>query len=184
MCKHRKTKNPYQGIFWGRFDPPTKAHQEIIKIAVQDLQLEKIHIVINDFNRNCYFSAKKRAELFKKLLQNELKGINAEVLIQNTNNLHSYEIIKKKVKKPCVAICGSDSFDLWLKKGNCTTNYDCIAVFQRKEFIPLPLSKNICNFKLPDGLDSISATNVRAILNSGLEPKALVPDSISHLLLT
>jgi cytidyltransferase-like protein len=121
------------GVFWGAFDPPTKAHLKVISEAIDKLLLEKLIIIVNNHSYKKYTYP---LELRIQMLENELDPkllTDIEILYQDDSHKIDYLFLSKKYKKPLCAIAGSDAYLSW--KNHSTKRerelYDTIAVIPR-----------------------------------------------------
>ncbi|MDE5591601.1 MAG: nicotinate (nicotinamide) nucleotide adenylyltransferase [Helicobacter sp.] len=84
-------------IFGGSFDPPHLGHLEIIKTALEILEIEKLFIIpcfLNPFKKNFFFNPDKRISWLRKLLND--KDSRIEILdfeIKQKKPIHTIETI-------------------------------------------------------------------------------------------
>jgi len=60
-------------LFGGSFDPPHFGHREVVKLALESLDIDKLIVVptfLNPFKKKSHYSPQKRLILSKKMFQN------------------------------------------------------------------------------------------------------------------
>ena len=58
------------GLYSGTFDPPTKAHNAVIRCAIKNLNLERLYIFVNkNGEKNYKCSSVERVEMLKRMLK-------------------------------------------------------------------------------------------------------------------
>lgn len=180
------------GIYSGTFDPPTKAHNTIIRSAIETLGLRKLYIFVNkngDKHYKC--SSHERVEM----LQRMLSDIKEQVVIiaQSSENKRSDYLMLKKIldDQKVIHIVGEDSYQRRLllvpKK---RVNFDAIAIIPRKlahseESIADKLESNA--FYLPIGgagsIELVSSTRTREKLAAhDYRNIDLTPEVLSYIL--
>jgi nicotinic acid mononucleotide adenylyltransferase len=177
-----------KGIYSGTFDPPTKAHNFIIRGAINNLHLEKLYVFVNTNGEKDYkCSSKERVEM----LQSMLKDLGDKVIIiaQTADNKRSdYLMIKKILNEKLVNITGEDSYTrrILVFAGN-RTNFDAIAIVPRNNkssSAKVELEENA--FYLPidaEKLSAVSSTNVRKQLyEKNFKDIALTPEVLSYII--
>ena len=63
-------------IFGGSFDPPHLGHEEVVKEALKELEIDKLIVVptyLNPFKNESFLNANKRFLLLKKLFSKNKK---------------------------------------------------------------------------------------------------------------
>ncbi len=109
-------KNKYAdikiGLYSGTFDPPTKAHDTIIRSALENLNLERLYIFVNKNGvKNYKYSSEERVEMLKRML----KDIEDRVVIiaQSSDCKRAdYQMIKNiLIKDKVIHIVGEDSYE-------------------------------------------------------------------------
>lgn len=178
------------GIYSGTFDPPTKAHNAIIRSAISNLGLEKLYIFVNkNGEKNYKCSSQQRVEM----LQLMLSDIQEKVVIiaQASDNKRSdYLMIKKILNQKIIHIIGVDSYQrrLLVIPEN-RVNFDAIALIPRNDeqqkYEIFQLEDNV--FYLPitssEDISSISSTKIRAKLSmKSYKNIALTPEVLSYII--
>jgi cytidyltransferase-like protein len=177
-------------IYWGTFDPPTRAHFEIIKSALEKSRFEKVIVGINDnkaTGKNYQISGETRLSMFQ-ILKRDLPFKDQkrlEVKIQKNNEL-DYRTIKKIYPgKRVAAIVGQDSFE---KFGTGCSQCDEVLVVPRSG-IPhqqiSELQQKINNFGLNNtSILLIKNQNQYLSISSSNIRKALFPIDIKKTIQT
>lgn len=158
-----ETNGDMIGIFWGAFDPPTEAHQEIIRVSLQKIPLKKLFVVVNNNQYKKYtYSLSDRLKLMKQIIAaNNLK--NVELLWQDDTHKLNYVAFKQFTHDPICAIAGYDSYRTWVKYSNPQERvlYDAIAVIPRGDEPPLLFDQNAFLLPIDSTYRYISSTKVR-----------------------
>ena len=189
--KHLLYFNIKIGIYSGTFDPPTKAHNAIIRSAIQNLGLKKLYIFVNKTGEKNYkCSSQQRVEM----LQLMLSDLQDKVIIiaQASDNKRSdYLMIKKILNQKIIHITGYDSYQrrLLIIPEN-RVNFDAIALIsrdtaQQKNETASQLEENV--FYLPitsnEDISSVSSTKTRAKLAiKSYNNIALTPEVLSYII--
>lgn len=153
------------GIYSGTFDPPTIAHNHIIRTVIKHLNLEKLYVFVNKNGKKNYkCSARQRVEM----LENMLSDIKDKVIIIDQcsdKKYQDYLILKKCIHQPIVCITGYDSYvSRLLIPIEDRIKFDAIAIIPRideqgslveleKIAFMIPLDQTI--------LKNVSSTEVR-----------------------
>jgi nicotinic acid mononucleotide adenylyltransferase len=128
-----KKQTPLIGVFWGAFDPPTKAHIAIIQAA---LALPFIHHLLIIVNNHSYKDYSLPLQDRKDALIKALKDISPQRLtLMNQDDDHpmNYAALEKISSLPLCAIAGYDAYTKWASYSNSKerSNYHLIAVVPR-----------------------------------------------------
>ena len=103
------------GIYSGTFDPPTLAHNNIIRSAIKHLNLDKLYIFVNkNGEKNYKCSARQRVEMLECMLND----IQDKVIIIDQcsdKKYQDYLMLKKCIHQPVINITGYDSYCRRLK---------------------------------------------------------------------
>lgn len=164
------------GVFWGTFDPPTRAHAFIIHTALKKLQLQTLYVVVNDDTRKTpKASVSERISMLETITQSYSKHVVIQA--QNTIN-QDYFKLRDVLQQPLTVIAGSDAL-LWLLNhyGNpALSRYDRICIFAR-EGATIPENCPVETIHLPENYPSFSSKMTRFALHFGLEYiEALAPE--------
>ncbi len=121
-----------KGIYSGSFDPPTKAHNAIIRSALDNLRLDKLYIFVNkNGSKNYKCSSNERVEMVQRMLAD--LGDRVVVVAQESDNKRSdYFFIKKLLNEKIIHITGEDSYQrrLLILPEN-RVQFDVIAIVPR-----------------------------------------------------
>jgi cytidyltransferase-like protein len=145
------------GVYWGAFDPLTKAHKAIIEAALKKLNLKKLLIVMNNHGYKKYLSSLgKRKEVLSYWLKKE--GLNAiEILSQEEGSPIDYQALLQIEKPPFVAIAGYDAYLSWKDK----SFWDSIAVVPRRGELPVLQEERAFLLEIEPKYKNISSSQVK-----------------------
>ena len=155
-----------KGIYSGSFDPPTKAHNAIIRSAIKNLALDKLYIFVNkNGSKNYKCSSKERVEMLQRMLSD--LGDKVVIVAQESDNKRSdYLFIKKLLHEKLIHITGEDSYQrrLMILPEN-RVQFDEIAIVPRNSFHKNinenELEKNVFYLPLDEIYNEISSTETR-----------------------
>lgn len=158
------------GLYSGTFDPPTKAHNAIIRNAIQNLKLERLYIFVNKNGGKQYkCSSEERVAMLKRML----KDIEDKVVIiaqASDSKREDYKMIKNiLIKDKVIHIVGEDSYERRLLIiPDKRVQFDAIAIIPREGY---PKIENLESnaFYLPindETMLNVSSTKVRSQLAS------------------
>jgi nicotinic acid mononucleotide adenylyltransferase len=137
------------GVYWGAFDPPTKAHQAIICTSLTNIPLKKLMVIVNNNIYKKYsYPLDVRIKWLEQLIHsNGLK--NVAVIWQDENHKMDYAALKELFEEPLCAIAGYDAYQTWLNFSTLEERsaYQAIAVIPRGDAQPTLYDKNA--FLLP-----------------------------------
>lgn len=174
------------GLYSGTFDPPTLAHDHIIREAIKYLDLDKLYIFVNKNDSKDYkCSIRQRVEMLKRMLSD----IEDKVIIidQVSDKKHQdYLFLKKCVNRPIFCITGYDSYAKRLMLPiEIRAKFDAIAVIPRSGLENNNLEYESNAFILPvdqNIIQGISSTEVRKKLSTGnVDNIALHPNVLKYI---
>lgn len=189
------TKNIYEdikiGFYSGTFDPPTKAHNVIIRNAIENLRLDRLYIFVNKSSEKITkCSSKERVMMLKRML----KDIEDRVIIiaqSSDSKRDDYLMIKNiLIKEKVIHIVGEDSYQrrLLIIPEN-RIQFDAIAIIPRiadgKESSKIEiLESNAFYLPINDAsMLNVSSTEVRAKLaNRNYKDINLDGDVLSYII--
>ena len=126
------------GFFVGSFNPPTIAHLDLVKKAINKYQLDKVYFVpVNNFyQKEDLIDIKQRINMLEIMCSNEPKISVSDIEVENDRPLKAidvFEIIEKKFQENDIYfLMGEDNYlkmSLWNNYEKLQTyNY---IVFQR-----------------------------------------------------
>jgi cytidyltransferase-like protein len=149
------------GVFWGAFDPVTKAHLRIITVCLEQLTLNQLIIVINNHSYKKYkFSLEDRMEKMRQGLS--LKEQRKILLrFQDDSQKMDYKALVKITKKPICAIAGYDAYRSWKALSNPEDRalYQKIIVIPRGDENPILFDQNAEILSIEDCYKYVSSTN-------------------------
>ena len=155
------------GVFWGAFDPLTKAHLEIISESLKNLPLERLIIVVNNHSyKNYTYPLNERIEKIHSAL--DLKNRDKiEILFQDDEHPVNYLTLETKAKKPLCAIAGSDAYLSWIEHSSKEERllYAKIAVVPRGDAPFNLLDPNAVLLPIDKDCRYISSTKNKKITN-------------------
>ncbi|MCK4441741.1 MAG: nicotinate (nicotinamide) nucleotide adenylyltransferase, partial [Sulfurovaceae bacterium] len=108
-------------LFGGSFDPPHFGHREVVKSALEILDIDKLIIVpafLNPFKTNSHYSPQKRLILAKKMFQNLYNvkvsdyEINQQKSIKTEQTLNHFQQ-KYSVKYLIIGADNLKNIDKW-----------------------------------------------------------------------
>jgi len=174
-----------KGIYSGTFDPPTKAHNEIIRNTIKTLELDKLYIFVNkNNNKDCKCSSKERVEMLEAML----KDISDKVVIiaqSSERKSDDYIMIKRILNEELVLITGEDSYKrrlLILPQYRYKIDSICIIPRGPKD-INLELEPIAFYLPLETDLSTVSSTKVRQQLaNKSYTNIDLTPEVLSYII--
>ena len=108
-------KKPIAALFGGSFDPPHKAHQEIVKKLLSIDDIEQVIVMptfLNPFKNRSYASAKQRLDWCKRLFDDKRVVVSDYEIRQNraVYTIESIEYLQKRYDIRYIAI-GADNID-------------------------------------------------------------------------
>lgn len=160
------------GIFGGSFNPIHKGHEEIAKLSIKELNLDKLIIVpvgVASHKKNNFLEAKLRFELCQKVFE-DFKNIEvSDIEIKNSETSYTYKTLQEIIElygkeHEYFEIIGEDSIDYFEKWKNYKEILEKskVVVFRRKnskrEYKHLK-HKNIIYLESP--YYNISSTEIR-----------------------
>jgi len=109
-----KTHKASVAIFGGSFDPPHKAHQKIVDLALEKLDIEYLLVVptyLNPFKDSWHTPPSKRLEWCEKIFANNPRVLVQDYEIKEQKSVPTYQSINHFNKKYTVKylIVGSDN---------------------------------------------------------------------------
>jgi len=175
------------GIYSGTFDPPTKAHNAIIRNSITRLGLTKLYIFVNKNDaKNCKCTLDERIAMLRLMLADVRdKVVFVPQLSDNKHN--EFLKIKQMAGGKCVLITGEDSYKKRLMlPPSRRTEMDAICIVPRDGktsinqleanafFLPLDMDKEVA---------SLSSTQARQkLVNKNYANVGLIPDVLTYIL--
>jgi len=174
-----------KGIYSGTFDPPTKAHNAIIRNSITTLGLEKLYIFVNKNNtKDCKCSMRERIEMLKIMLA-DLKDKVVIIPQVSDKKCDDYFMIKSILNEKLVLITGEDSYQKRLLiQAHNNVRMDALCIIPRElgeSVLRMQLEQNAfyAPFEIDEKLALLSSTKIRQQLankcykNIGLTPEVL-----------
>jgi cytidyltransferase-like protein len=127
------------GVFWGAFDPPTKAHIAIIEKALSLPELRHILIIINNHSYKNYRSTlQERLDQMTILLSNWIPH-QITLLTQDDAHPMNFTKLSTLTNLPLCAISGYDAYLKWAQYSSDIerSHYASIAVVPRGDIPPI-----------------------------------------------
>ena len=130
------------GFFGGCFNPPTIAHLELAKKAIEIAKLDKLYFVpMGDFyKKEKLLPAEERIKMLELAIKNDMKLEVSRIQMEQNKKLYAidtFKIISEKYNNSDnFFIMGSDNFEkirAWKDSKELLENYKYI-VFNRKDF--------------------------------------------------
>lgn len=112
---HQRIPRFTAGIYWGFFNPPTRAHRDLIVRTIKAAHLQKLYIIVNTDNsrKTCSASPEQRKFMVEQMLED--LGDLVEVQIRDEFN-RDYSVFKRHKKlRSLVAVAGEDSMNDYRK---------------------------------------------------------------------
>ena len=132
------------GIFWGAFDPLTKAHIAIIEKAFCELFLDSLVIVVNNHSyKHYHLPLEKRIDDIQATLSQEIKK-HIQITYQDDKRQADFAFLEKTYKGSLCAIAGSDAYLRWSKMTpqKDMALYETIAIVPRADDVLISLEPN------------------------------------------
>jgi|GEM_PF-2872825 len=137
------------GVFWGAFDPPTKAHIAIVEKALTLPFIHHLFIVINNTSYKEYSlpPENRKEELLRALAY--LHSEKITILEQDDQHPLNFAALEKITSRPLCAIAGYDAYVRWVGYSSAQerSHYKAIAVVPRGDGKPELMDANA--FLLP-----------------------------------
>jgi len=152
------------GIFWGHFNPPTKAHKAIITSALNHYNFEELLVIINHEEQKDAESPYHRLQMLKSMFDKTPFENKVKLHLQDNQNNYSYFSLRDRLKTPLAAIVGYDSFLAWQNNPNSPFErgpYDLIIVVSRHGQRLSTVYPNIVELAIEPAYKEVSSTQVR-----------------------
>lgn len=166
-------KQNMTGVYWGAFDPPTKAHEAIITASLGDIPLKNLIVVVNNHSyKNYTFPLEMRLQWIKEIIQSN--GLqNVEVLYQDDKHKLDFLALREITSEPICGIAGYDAYMTWIQYSTPEERalYDAIAVIPRGDDDPILFDKAAFILPINSMYKYVSSTAVRESLK--LQPLEL-----------
>ncbi|MBA3238398.1 MAG: adenylyltransferase/cytidyltransferase family protein [Parachlamydiaceae bacterium] len=154
------------GVYWGAFDPPTKAHEAIITAAFRDIPIKKLIVVVNNHSYKKYtFPLEMRIQWMKEIIEsNELKKV--ELLYQDDMCKIDFLALREMISEPICGIAGYDAYMTWIQYSNAQDRalYDAIAVIPRGDEDPTLFDEKAFILPISPIFKHVSSSAVREFL--------------------
>ncbi len=160
------------GFFGGSFNPPTIAHLEIVKLAVKEINLDKVIIIPmgDKYEKSGLIPFKHRYEMLKKMFM-DYENIEISNMQENQKKrmyaIDNFKIIDEQFKdSKNFFIMGVDNFlniSKW-KNPEYLLNGREYIVFKRDN---IKINDNFENINFIDFKRSVSSTQARNDLQTG-----------------
>jgi hypothetical protein len=124
--------DPMTGIYWGAFDPPTKAHLAVMYAVMHTIPLKKLLVIINNHSYKTYtYPLEVRIQFVREMAQ--LNNLYIEVLWQDDRNVLDFATCKQRLQEPLCVVAGYDAYKKWVVHLSSEKRalYDAIAVIPR-----------------------------------------------------
>ncbi|MCX6990311.1 MAG: hypothetical protein NTX49_04525 [Chlamydiae bacterium] len=151
------------GVFWGAFDPPTKAHGAIIDAALKLPSIHHLLVVINNHSyKNYFLGIEERKELLLQMIGHYIPE-KITLLYQDDEHPMNFADLEKITSKPLCAIAGYDSYVKWAER--CSekerANYKAIAVVPRGDAHPDLLDETAFLLPIDSSLKHVSSSDYK-----------------------
>ena len=177
------------GLYSGTFDPATKAHNSIIRSALENLKLNKLYIFVNkNGEKNYKCSSSQRVDMLKRMLED--LGDRVVIVAQRSDSkIADYKMIKSILNEKIVHITGEDSYlRRLLILPEKRMDFDAIAIIPRTEMLKSKVDKpelESIAFYLPmdKSILSVSSTRIRQKLaENDFKNIDLTPEVLSYII--
>ncbi|RXJ97734.1 nicotinate (nicotinamide) nucleotide adenylyltransferase [Arcobacter sp. CECT 8986] len=168
-------------VFGGSFDPPHIAHEKIVNIALEELNIDKIFIVptyLNPFKDDFHLKPEKRFSLLSKLFENNSKVVICDYEINQKRKVPSFETIQflkhQYELSKIYFIIGTDNYNSlskWYKYDELKNEVEFV-IAKRIGF----LNENLDKIKTLNVEIDISSTNLRNSIDLEFIPKKIKDD--------
>jgi nicotinic acid mononucleotide adenylyltransferase len=155
--------NNITGVYWGAFDPPTKAHEAIIAASLKDIPVKNLIVVVNNHSyKNYTFPLEMRMQWIREIiLSNGLE--NVEVLYQDDNRKLDFLALREITSDPICGIAGYDAYITWIQYSSAQDRalYEAIAVVPRGDDDPTLFDKTAFILPISPEYKYVSSTAIR-----------------------
>ena len=151
------------GVFWGAFDPPTKAHAAIINAALATPEIDHILIVINNHSyKNYFIPLEKRRELLFQMIGHYIPE-KITLLYQDDEHPINFTELEKITSQPLCAIAGYDAYLKWTECSSSKerANYQAIAVVPRGDAHPNLFDESAFLLPIDSSLKHVSSSDYK-----------------------
>lgn len=163
------------GIYGGSFNPPHYGHENISKLVIEELNLDKLIIIpvgTACHGKNNLLDGEERYNLCKVSFEDIEKIEISRIEIDSDEVSYTYDTLKKIIKKygkehEYFEIIGEDSaayFDEW-KNYKDILNLSKVVVLKRKGYTSAVKSKNI--IEIENDYYDVSSSEIRENLHKG-----------------
>lgn len=153
----------WMGVFWGAFDPPTKAHLGIIQASLKHPNIHHVLVIINNNSyKNYYLTLSERKELLQGLIGHYIPE-KVTILTQDDDHPMNYAALEKITSLPLCAISGYDSYSKWAKYSSSVerAHYKAIAVVPRGDEPPILLDEQAFLLPIDSSLKHVSSSQIK-----------------------
>ena len=166
-------------LFGGSFDPPHKGHIKIIKLALKQLNIDRVFVCptfLNPFKKEFHAPPEKRLFWLKKVLKKypgvsicnfEIKQKKPTPTIETV--LHLYKYYKAEKIYLIIGADNLDNFNKWKKAEKLKKITKLVVVTRGNKKIPKNLQKIAVNV-------NISSTKLRKKIVPKYIPKEILKD--------
>lgn len=147
----------YTGVYWGAFDPLTKAHTAIIQAALSSPIFTNLFIVVNNHSYKKYtYPLSQRIEEIEKALPTQSR-VMVRFLSQDDSSPCDYFFLKTLSSLPLCAIAGYDSYKIW----GAETSFDAIALVPRGDETPVLFDRKAFLLEIDPSYRHISSAQLK-----------------------
>lgn len=178
------------GIYWGTFDPPTLAHLNIMLQAIEQGELDKLVVVINNKSgyKHYHTPGVDRLIMIRQMLLHSVAAEQINIVIQNDTQKYGVEEISQIFEDDrIIPVVGQDSFE---KFAAYCKQYSEVIVAPRGDKESLTLQNTIHEHEL-DNIRvlnlgrkylEVSSSRVREEVNAHESPaiSSLVTSNTGH----
>ena len=175
---HIKATDKTCGVYWGTFDPPTRAHQQIIMQAFST-GIDQLFVIINNHGHKQYAaSIEHRIAMLTMILPPEYP---ITILVQDATRTWSMQELRDTFgESPTVGwhlFSGQENLAYWNPKNG--TAQDTVFIIPREHAAPI-IPDCVTVLSIPENCKAISSSAIRLyIKNKGTEWQSMVPEAVA-----
>lgn len=159
------------GVFWGAFDPPTRAHQAIVEAVLAETWLCDLIIVVNNHAyKNYTHSLEERLLMMRDIvISHDVKKII--ILSQDDKRPLHHQALAPMTPYPLCAVAGYDAYKKWLNHSSPEDRrlYGAIAVIPRGRDAPLLFDQQAFLLEIDASYRDVSSTQLKAYRSCNMD---------------
>ncbi|MFN7709480.1 MAG: nicotinate-nicotinamide nucleotide adenylyltransferase [Holosporales bacterium] len=162
-------------VFWGTFDPPTRAHGALLSAAIHDHGVERGIVVIHALpHKGASAPLEHRLHMLNLMLGDLNLENQVEVRVQTQKHPLGYDTLKSELGMPLAVLAGSDSFGAWVKTPEDLAPYDGVWIAARAGSECSIVHPKVRLLTLPKELAGLSSSCAREALGRNQDVSAML----------